>query len=202
MPTKWLRRASGITHLPRGGAPGALRTTVNGINAMATSTDPLGPLPATLTDATSKARAVVCACALACGAIRKPRKKITTAPGKRARPVVQMHMRLGALLILATPAGFAEDASAIMARVQPTLSRRSKPRREYVYQQTVRASLIKQDGQLAAGRSANTRFVPSPMGAAKKLVSIQGEYRKGKQSLTYTAPDHQHGGVDANCSKS
>jgi hypothetical protein len=108
-------------------------------------------------------------------------------------------MRLGALLILATPAGFAADATAIMARVAANVEQAVEARRQYVYQQTVRASLIKPNGQLARREKRQYTVVPSPTGTERKLMSLQGEYRKGKQRSTYTAPagDHRDEGIDA-----
>jgi hypothetical protein len=108
-------------------------------------------------------------------------------------------MRLGALLILAAPAGFAQDAAAIMARVAANVEQAVEARRQYVYQQTVRASLIRANGQLARREKRQYTVVPSSTGTDKKLVSFEGEYRKGKQSFTYTAPAgyQRDEGIDA-----
>jgi hypothetical protein len=109
------------------------------------------------------------------------------------------YMRLGALLILAAPIAFAEDAAGIMARVAANVEQAVEARRQYVYQQTVRASLIKTNGQLSRRERRQYTVVPSPTGTEKKLVSLKGEYRKGKQSLTYTASggDDRDDGIEA-----
>jgi hypothetical protein len=110
---------------------------------------------------------------------------------------MQMRRRM-IILILAAPAGFAQDAASIMARVAANVGEAVEARRQYVYQQTVRVSLIKKNGQIARRERLQYTVVPSPTGTEKKLVSLQGEYRKGKQSLTYSAlGDHQDDGIDA-----
>jgi hypothetical protein len=72
-------------------------------------------------------------------------------------------------------------------------------RRQYVYQQTVRASLTRTNGQFARREKRQYLVIPSPTGTEKKLVSFQGEYRRGKQSGTYQEPvkDRQNVGIDA-----
>ena len=51
-------------------------------------------------------------------------------------------MRFGALLFLAAVPAFAEDAAAIMAKVVVNVEGAVEARKQYVYQQTVRASLV------------------------------------------------------------
>jgi hypothetical protein len=108
-------------------------------------------------------------------------------------------MRFGALLLLGVPLAFAEDAAAIMARVATNVERTVDARRQYVYQQTVRASLMRTNGQLARGEKRQYWVIPSSTGTEKKLVSFQGEYRRGKQSFTYAEPvaEHENEGIDA-----
>jgi hypothetical protein len=58
-------------------------------------------------------------------------------------------MRFGALLFAAANLAFAEDAAAIMAKVAANVEGAVEGRKQYVYQQTVRASLVRTNGQLA-----------------------------------------------------
>jgi hypothetical protein len=108
-------------------------------------------------------------------------------------------MRIAALLFLAATPLFAEDAGAIMAQVAANVEKAVDARRQYVYQQTVRASLVKTNGQLSRREKRQYVVIPSPTGTEKKLVSLQGEYLKGKQSFTYQKPieREQWEGVDA-----
>ena len=107
-------------------------------------------------------------------------------------------MRLGALLFAAATLAFAEDAAAIMTKVASNVEAAVEARKQYVYQQTVRASLVRTNGQLARREKRQYSVIPSPTGTEKKLVSFQGEYRKGKQTLTYSGPltEHQDAGID------
>jgi hypothetical protein len=59
--------------------------------------------------------------------------------------------------------------------------------------------LARTNGQLARREKRQYLVIPSATGTEKKLVSFQGEYRKGKQSVTYQEPvkDHQDEGIDA-----
>jgi hypothetical protein len=107
-------------------------------------------------------------------------------------------MRFGALLFLAAVPAFAEDAAAIMAKVAVNVEGAVEARKQYVYQQTVRASLVRKNGQLARREKRKYSVIPSATGTEKQLVSFQGEYRKGKQTLTYSQPltEHQDAGID------
>jgi hypothetical protein len=107
-------------------------------------------------------------------------------------------MRFGALLFAVATLAFGEDATAIMAKVAANVEISVEARKQYVYQQTVRASLVRTNGQLARREKRQYSVIPSPTGTEKKLVSFQGEYRKGKQTLTYSGPltEHQDAGID------
>jgi hypothetical protein len=91
-----------------------------------------------------------------------------------------------------------EDAAAIMAKVAANMEHAMDARRQYVYQQTVRASLIRTNGQLARREKRLYSVIPSPGGTEKKLVSFQGEFRRGQQTLTYSEPvkEDQPAGLD------
>jgi hypothetical protein len=108
-------------------------------------------------------------------------------------------MKFAALLLLAASPTIAEDATAIMVRVATNVEKAVEARRQYVYQQSVRASLVRTNGQFARREKRQYLVIPSATGTEKKLVSFQGEYRKGKQSVTYQEPltDNQDAGIDA-----
>jgi hypothetical protein len=110
-----------------------------------------------------------------------------------------MHMKFAVLLLLATSPMLAEDATAIMIQVAANVEKAVEARRQYVYQQTVRASLTRTNGQFARREKRQYLVIPSATGTEKKLVSFQGEYRRGKQSVTYQEPlkDRQDAGFDA-----
>jgi len=101
---------------------------------------------------------------------------------------VSMHMRFAVFLFLGASGALAEDATAIMTQVAANVEKAVDARRQYVYQQTVRASLARTNGQLARREKRQYLVIPSETGTEKKLLAFQGEYRKGKQSVTYQAP--------------
>jgi hypothetical protein len=117
----------------------------------------------------------------------------------RAPGSVSIHMKFAVLLFLAASPTFAEDATAIMVQVAANVEKAVDARRQYVYQQTVRASLARTNGQFARREKRQYVVIPSATGSEKELVSFQGEYRKGKQSVTYQEPvkDNQDAGIDA-----
>ncbi len=108
-------------------------------------------------------------------------------------------MRLAVVLCLAIAPALAEDPAAIMAQVAANVEKAVDARRQFVYQQNVRASLMRTNGQLARRERRQYLVIPSPAGTEKKLVSFQGEYRKGKQSFTYQEPvkEGQSNGIDS-----
>jgi hypothetical protein len=96
-------------------------------------------------------------------------------------------------LLLASPLALAaEDAAGVMTKVAANVERAVEARRQYVYQQTVRATLVRTNGQMARKEKREYLVVPSATGFNKKLVSFQGEYRKGGQTLTYRQPLPEH----------
>ena len=110
-----------------------------------------------------------------------------------------MHMKFAVFLFLAASPALAEDATAIMVQVAANVEKAVDARRQYVYQQTVRASLARTNGQFARREKRQYLVIPSATGTEKKLMSFQGEHRKGKQSVTDQEPvkDHQDAGIDA-----
>jgi len=115
--------------------------------------------------------------------------------------IVWVSMRLAALLIWAVPPALAlaDDGATIMAQVAGNVERAVETRRQYVYQQSVRASLVRSNGKLARREKRQYLVIPSSTGTEKKLVSFEGEYRKGKRSFTYEKPiwEQQEEGIDA-----
>jgi hypothetical protein len=99
-----------------------------------------------------------------------------------------MHMKFAVFLFLAASPALTEDATAIMVQVAANVEKAVDARRQYVYQQTVRASLARTNGQFVRREKRQYLVIPAATGTEKKLVSFQGESRKGKQSVTYQAP--------------
>ena len=84
-------------------------------------------------------------------------------------------MKFAVFLFLAASPTLAEDATAIMVQVAANVEKAVEARRQYVYQQTVRASLARTNGQLARREKRHYLVIPSATGSEKKLVPFEGE---------------------------
>lgn len=105
----------------------------------------------------------------------------------RMIPMVVLCVRL-----YAGPADNETDAAAIMAKVAANIEKSAEVRRHFVYRQSTRASLIRAGGEVARRESRGYAVTPEPTGTDKKLISFQGEYRKGKQMLPYAEPGFKY----------
>jgi hypothetical protein len=93
------------------------------------------------------------------------------------------------------PAGQA-DAAGIMAKVAENVERAADARKQFVYHQLVRSSLVRSNGQVARREKREFSVFPGEKGTEKKLTSFTGEYRKGKQMIAYSEPGHKYKGMD------
>src|SRR5450759_4246377 len=88
------------------------------------------------------------------------------------------------------------DASAIMAKVAANVEKATDARRQYVYRQLVRSSLVKSNGQVARKETRDYHVFPGEKNTEKKLVSFAGQYRKGKAMIDYSEPGFEYKSVD------
>ena len=96
-----------------------------------------------------------------------------------------------ALVLGGSPAGAADgprDALAIMNKVASNTTEATEARRQYVYKQKVRASLVRTNGPIRRKETREYTVVPQQTTTEKTLVSFSGEYRNGKQMVPYTQP--------------
>jgi hypothetical protein len=91
-----------------------------------------------------------------------------------------------------TTAIVAGDAGAIMEKMAANMEKAAEARRQYVYRQTIKGSMIRGDGQMSRKESREYSVTPQAVGTDKKLVSLNGEYRKGKQTLSYNEPGFKY----------
>lgn len=94
------------------------------------------------------------------------------------------------------PADTTPDAAAIMAKVAENVEQAAGPRRQYVYRQKVRSSLIKTNNQISRKEIREYSVIPNDKGTEKKLEAFQGEYRKGDKMIAYTEPGFTYKDVD------
>lgn len=85
----------------------------------------------------------------------------------------------------------ATGADAIMEKMAANMEKAADARRQYVYQQTIKGSMIR-GGQMSRKESREYSVTPQAVGTDKKLLSLNGEYRKGKQTLSYTEPGFKY----------
>src|SRR3974390_813890 len=120
--------------------------------------------------------------------------------GTRAlpRPYCQMDMRWFVLLFGAAPvlaqseAAAPPDASAIMAKVAANVETAAAARRQFLYRQSVRSSLVRASGQIARVEKREYSVFPGENATEKKMTSFHGEYRHGNQMIAYSDPGHKY----------
>jgi hypothetical protein len=107
-------------------------------------------------------------------------------------------MRLRASLLVLAICGRmrAEDAAAIMAKVADNVEKAAEARKQYIYHQKVRSSLVRGGGEVARREKREYTAVPGDKRTEKKLESFEGEYRKGKAMVRYDKPEFRYKGID------
>jgi hypothetical protein len=75
-----------------------------------------------------------------------------------------------------------------MNKVAANTMEATEARRQYVYKQKVRASLVRTTGPIRRKETREYTVVPQKTTTDKILVSFSGEYRDGKQMVPYTQP--------------
>jgi hypothetical protein len=88
------------------------------------------------------------------------------------------------------------QAQEIMARMAANIEAAGPLRQQYVYHQTVRSSLRQTNGEMVRRERREYDVVPGAERSEKTLVSLEGEYRKGKETVLYSEPDRSEG-IDA-----
>jgi hypothetical protein len=79
-----------------------------------------------------------------------------------------------------------DDAAAIMTKVAANVEKSMDARRQYVYKQSIISNLLRSNGKIARKESREYEVFPTETGSDKKLVSLEGQLRRGKQSTNYT----------------
>jgi hypothetical protein len=102
-----------------------------------------------------------------------------------------MPTRILALLLAALSLYAAEDPAAIMAQVAANVENGAAARRQYVYQQRVKATLTQSNGKLNRREDRLYAVIPHETTTEKKLERFTGEYRNGNKMVPYTEP-HKH----------
>ena len=72
-------------------------------------------------------------------------------------------------------------ALEIMNRMAANMDSATEARRQYVYQQKVKARLIRTNGQVARQEDHEYTATPQAEHTAKQLVAFNGEYHKSKK---------------------
>lgn len=91
----------------------------------------------------------------------------------------------------------AQDATQIMARMAENLESGTDARLQYVYRQTVKARLVRTNGQVARSEVREYTALPGRNRTQKKLESLAGEWHKSKKVVVrYTEPGFKSKGMD------
>ena len=89
------------------------------------------------------------------------------------------------------------DAAAIMRTMAERMESAVDARRQYVYRQSVRARLLKTNGERAREERREYTAAPGPERTEKKLDLLAGEYYKSKKEIIkYHQPGFKKGGLD------
>jgi hypothetical protein len=101
------------------------------------------------------------------------------------------------LLLLTSTLAFADDdAAAIMTKVATNVEKSTDARRQYVYKQSIISNLVRSNGKIARKENREYQVFPTETGSEKKLVSLQGQVRRGKQSTDYTEAEFKDKDLD------
>lgn len=112
------------------------------------------------------------------------------------------YAKLSALILCLSATARGEDAAAIMQKVAANTDAAAEARRQYVYHQRVRSSLLRSNGQVVCRETREYTVVPRPKTTKKKLVSFSGECLQGKQMVPYqgngqaTVPGVEEKGIE------
>jgi hypothetical protein len=101
------------------------------------------------------------------------------------------------LLLLTGTLAFADnDATAIMTKVATNVEKSTDARRQYVYKQSLVSNLVRSNGKIARKENREYQVFPTETGSEKKLVNLQGQVRRGKQSTDYTEAEFKDKNLD------
>jgi hypothetical protein len=101
-------------------------------------------------------------------------------------------MRVALLMLVAMLACGTEppgDALAIMKKMAATTEVAAEARRQFVYHQHVRASLLKGSSDVLCRESRDYDVIPQPKTTEKKLVAFSGACLEGKKMAPYSVPE-------------
>lgn len=89
------------------------------------------------------------------------------------------------------------EAVEIMFKMAANVERQVEARRQYVYDQVVRSTLTRGNGNIARREKREYTVLPAPDRSEKKLVSFEGAYGTGGKTLTpYTEPGFKYKETD------
>jgi hypothetical protein len=89
------------------------------------------------------------------------------------------------------------DVLAIMTKATANISTATEGRRQFVYRQKIRASLIRTNGKTARKETREYTVIPQASTTEKTLVAFSGEYLLGKRMVAYTTPGLKDKGDEA-----
>ena len=89
----------------------------------------------------------------------------------------------------------ADDADSIMKKVAANSASSVDSRRQYVYRQRVRSSLVRSNGKIVCKESREYAVIPQTATTERKLVSFTGECLEGNAMVPYPPPGPVRAGV-------
>lgn len=86
----------------------------------------------------------------------------------------------------------------IMKKVAANTASATESRRQYVYHQRVRASLLRSNGQVVCREAREYTVTPEAITTKKNMTSFSGECREGKELVHYSPPSPVKPGLKEN----
>lgn len=100
------------------------------------------------------------------------------------------------LMLMPLLPGIPPTAEDIMCRVTENQNAAESARTAYVYDMNVFVRLKRANGKLAREESRDFIVAPTPKGAGRKLVKVEGKILDGKREIPYTDPKFHYKGMD------
>lgn len=100
------------------------------------------------------------------------------------------------LMLVPVLPGVRLTAEDIMCRVAENQQRAQAARAAYVFDMNVFVKLQRPHSKLAREESRDYVVAPTPAGAERKLLKIEGKIQDGNREIRYTDPKFRHKGVD------
>src|SRR5579859_5980745 len=100
------------------------------------------------------------------------------------------------MLMMPLLPGIAPTADDVMCRVAENQTQAQAARSAYVYDMNVFVRLKRANGKPAREESRDYVVAPTPKGAGRKLLKVEGKVFDGRKEIPYSDPKYRYKGMD------